>query len=209
MKRIIVIVAALFLASTANNVFAQSNRVKLNLGYSIAAPLGSFKNDFINNTSFRGATGEISYLINPKFSAGLSTGFQNFYQKYGRQVYHTPNNETISAVVTNTMEIIPVLLKGTFNPMGTQASFIQPYVSLGAGVNLVNYRQYLGEFPGNDASVNFAAQAGAGVLVPFSKSNNQTGIRLGATYNHGAYKRNNIENLNTVGVNAGVVFNLR
>ncbi len=203
--------STIFIATLAVDANAQalSNKWKMQLGYNLSAPQGSFKNDFISNTSFKGAIGEISYAINPKFALGVQSGYQDYYQKYGRQVYHTQANETISAVVSNSMEIIPVLLKGTFSPMGDQASLIKPYVSLGAGLNLVNYRQYLGEFPGSDASGTFAAQAGAGVMVPFSKLNNNTGFKLGATYNYGAYNKNNIENLNNIGVNAGFIFNLK
>jgi hypothetical protein len=124
-------------------------------------------------------------------------------------VYHTQPNEAISAVVSNNMEVIPLLLKGTFSPMGEKVGFLRPYVSAGAGVNLVNYSQYLGEFPSTDGSASFAAQLGAGVLVPFSKSNSETGFKLGATYNYGAYNRNEVKNLNSAGLHAGVVFSLK
>ena len=210
MRRNIILLSALILSAVASDTFAQApTKWKMQLGYNISAPLGSFKNDFISNTSFSGAMGEISYTINPKFSVGLNAGFQDYYQKYGRQVYHTQPTESISAVVSNSMQIMPVLVKGTFSPMGEQASTIKPYVSLGAGVNLVNYKQYLGEFGSSDASGSFAAQAGAGIRVPFSKVNTGTAFTLGVTYNYGAYNKNDISNLNSVGVNAGVVFALK
>jgi hypothetical protein len=210
MRRIIILASVLLLSVVASDTFAQtSNKWRCQLGYNISAPLGSLKNDYVKNTSFRGATGELSYTINPKFSLGLHSGYQDYYQKYDRQVYHTAPNEDISAVVSNSMEIVPIMLRGTFSPVGDNASAIKPFVTLGAGVNMVNYRQYLGEFPGSDASGNFAAQVGAGIMVPFSKDKTETGFRLGATYNYGAYDKNDISNLNSVGVNAGVVFALK
>lgn len=210
MKKLAIVLSVLASVLITSGTFAQANnKWKLQLGYNVSAPLGSFKNDFISNTSFRGGVGEISYTINPKVSVGLASGYQDYYQKYGRGVYHTQGNEMVSAVISNSMQIVPVLLKGTFSPMGNTTSLIKPYVSAGAGVNLVNYRQYLGEFPTSDASGAFAAQAGLGVLVPFNKNDSNTGFKLGGTYNYAAYNKNGISNLNSVGVNAGVVFNLK
>ena len=209
MRRITILISALFLTAIASDTFAQqSTNWRAQIGYNVSAPLGSFKNDFIKNTSFRGVVGEVSYAFNPKFSLGLQSGFQNYYQKYGRQVYQTQPNEHISAVVTNTIEIVPILVKGTFSPMAA-GSIINPYVSLGAGLNMVSYSQYLGEFPGTDASGHFAAQVGAGVMVPFSKARPETAIKVGASYSYGAYNKNYISNLNSVAGNIGVVFALK
>lgn len=210
MKRSAIFLSVLLSVLITSGSFAQSNnKWKLQLGYNISAPLGSFKNDYISNTSFRGGVGELSYTVNPKVSIGLASGYQDYYQKYGREVYHTQGNELVSAVISNSMQVVPVLLKGTFSPMGNSTSSIKPYLSAGAGLNLVNYRQYLGEFPSSDASGVFAAQAGLGVLVPFNKTNSETGFKLGGTYNYAAYNKNGISNLNSVGLNAGVVFNLK
>ncbi len=154
--------------------------------------------------------GEISYTFNPRFSLGLQSGYQNYYQKYGRQLYKLDGNQTVSAVLTNSMDIVPLLLRGTFYPLGTKTSaIVQPYVSAGAGVNLVNYGQYLGEFGGTEASTAFAAQAGAGVKIPFGNKINQNGIKIGATYNYSNYSHNDVSKLNNIGINAGVIFGLR
>jgi opacity protein-like surface antigen len=188
---------------------AQS-KLKLELDYNVSIPTGSFKSDFINKTSYRGGTGELSYTISPKFSAGLFTGYQNYNQKYDRATYKLADGQTVSAVVTNALDITPLLLRGTFFPTGanTEAK-IQPYVSAGAGVNLVNYEQYLGQFGGSESSAAFAAQVGAGIKIPFGRSYNQTGIKIGASYNYSSYNRNEIKQLNNIGINAGVVFGLR
>ena len=210
MKRFAIVLSILFSILVTTDSSAQANnKWKMQLGYNVSAPLGSFKNDYMSNTSFRGGVGEISYTVNPKISVGLASGYQDYYQKYGREVYHTQGNELVSAVISNSMQVVPVLLKGTFSPLGNGTSFIKPYVSAGAGLNLVNYKQYLGEFPTSNASGVFAAQAGLGVLVPFNKNNTETGFKLGGTYNYAAYNKNGLSNLNSVGVNAGVVFNLK
>ena len=209
-NRKILILATILAACTFVNSASAQNRLKMELGYNISTPLGSFKNDFIKNTSYRGATGEISYTFNPKFTLGLSSGYQSYYQKYDRQTYKLSDNQVVSAVVTNTMDITPFILRGTFYPMGaSETAKVQPYVSAGAGINMVSYGQYLGEFGGTETSTPFAAQAGAGIRIPVSKGASQTGIKIGATYNYVNYNHNEIKNLNNIGVNAGVVFSLK
>lgn len=209
MKKIIAFFMSLSAACFFGIAASAQNNVKLELDYNASSPLGSFRNDYVKKASFRGGTGEISYTINPKFSLGLFSGFQNYYQKYDRQVYKLDGNQTVSAVVSNSMDIIPVLLRGSFYPMAASSAKIQPYVSAGAGVNLVNYGQYLGEFGGTESSTTFAAQAGVGIRIPFGNKWNQTAFKIGATYNYANYNRNELKSLNTAGVSAGVVFGLR
>ncbi len=106
------------------------------------------------------------------------------------------------------MEVLPFILRGTYFPK-VGSSSIQPYVSAGVGLNMVNYSQYFGQFADNQASFPVAAQAGAGLLIPFGNKYNQFGFKLGATYNYSAYNKNNISNLSSVAAHAGVVFSLR
>lgn len=207
-KNLVIFMSVIAVCMSAMNASAQQ-KLKMELGYNISSPVGGFKNDFIGKTSFKGGLGEISYTFSPRFSLGLQSGFQSFYQKYDRQVYKLEGNQTVSAVVSNTMDIVPILLRGTFYPMGGGTAKIQPYVSAGAGISMINYGQYLGEFGGTQASSPFAAQAGAGIRIPFGNSYNQTAFKLGATYNYANYKRNELNGVNTVGFNAGVVFALK
>lgn len=210
MKKNILIFMTMVAACVISLSASAQQRLKMELNYNISAPVGSFKKDFINKTSFRGGTGEISYTFNPKFSLGLYSGYQSYYQKYDRQVYKLDGNQTVSAVVTNTLDVVPLLLRGTYFPMGSSATDkVQPYVSAGAGISMINYGQYLGEFGGTQSSTPFTAQAGAGIKIPFGSRYNQTAFKIGAAYNYINYNRNNISKLSNVGFNAGVVFALR
>ena len=210
MKKNIVISMTMVAACMLGLSASAQQKLKMELSYNVSSPLGSFKNDFINKTSYRGGSGELSYAFNQKFSLGLHSSFQSYYQKYDRQVYKLQGNQAVSAVVTNTMDIVPVMLRGTFFPMGaTTNAKVQPYVSAGAGISMVNYGQYLGEFGGTQAAAPFAAQAGTGIKIPFGNAYSQTAFKIGATYNYANYKRNELKNLNTVGFNAGVVFALK
>jgi long-subunit fatty acid transport protein len=187
---------------------AQSNdKWRMELNYNVSIPTGSFKTNEVGTTSFRGVSGGINYNFNPKFSLGLNVGFQSYYEKLDRQLYKGEGNQTISAVRTNLIDIMPVLLKATYFPIaGTSNSKLQPYLSAGAGVNMVNYQQFYGEFGGSEYAVPLALQAGAGVAVPLGVSGT-TSLKLGATYNYSGYTKNDVNTkLGNVGVNVGLVF---
>lgn len=202
-KKIILPLVAFLFCLTA--VQAQKGIIKLDVSYNVALPSGSFKNN-INETSFRGFQGSVLYGVNDRLSVGVGTGFQDFYQKNPRQLYKLSDGSDISAVLTNSIQTIPILVqaKYAFNPQAV----VQPYAALGVGGNLVNYSQLLGEFGGPQAKFGFAARPEAGIYIPFKKGG-ETGFRLGASYNIMPFKELGFKNLNSIGVHAGVSIPLR
>jgi outer membrane protein W len=206
MKNIITVILAVsaFILSLAAN--AQKGTLQLNLSYNYSMPAGAFKSDLVNDNSPRGGRGSIMYSFSNRLSAGLESGYQDYYQKYSRELYALPGSQDVSAVLSNSIQTTPVLLKAQYFLLPTAA--VKPYVSVGAGANLVNFRQYLGEFGSSSASVAFLAHGGAGVMVPFSQRRT-TGVTIGASYEYAPYNKNGYHNLNTINLHAGVVFPLR
>ncbi len=204
MKKIkyIALTMALFVSM---GVVAQENGLTLKLNYAVATPVGGYK-DLISNTSFRGFGAELMYHINPKFSVGVETGSQSFYQKYPRQLYKTADGGDLSAVVSNTVQTAPILLKGQYNLLPYKT--IQPFVALAAGGNIIIYNQYVGEFT-NDAKTKFgfSARPEAGVFVPFRKGTG-AGFSLSAGYNYMPFNYNGLSNLDNITARAGISFPL-
>ncbi len=192
----------------ASQVNAQKGQVKMNIQYSYALPMGDFKNNVISNGSPRGVTGDILYNVNDRFSFGLGLGFQDFYQKYPRNLYKTGDNETTSAVLSNSVQIMPVLAKAELYPLDGKKSVVQPYINAGAGLGIINFTQYLGEFGSTDNSASFMLQGGAGIVIPFS-SISKSGFKLGADYNMVSYKRNGFSNFNNLSFHAGIFFPIK
>jgi hypothetical protein len=187
---------------------AQKGQVKLNLQYNYALPVGSFKSDVISNGSPRGVTGDLLFNVSNKLSLGLGSGFQDFYQKYPRDVYKTGDNETTSAVLSNSVQVIPLLVKAEIYPLGGKKCVVQPYINAGAGLGITSFTQYLGEFGSTDNSSGFMLQGGAGIVIPFSRTC-ASAFRLGATYNMVSYQRNGLSNFNNIGFHAGISFPLK
>lgn len=196
---IAVLIAGLF---TVGAVQAQEGRLHLNINYSINTPTGDFKN-FVNKTSYRSWAASLLFGINDKLSVGFGTGFQDFYQKYPRQVYKLEGGGDISAVLSNSVQAIPLLAQVQYN--FTPEARVQPYVGVGVGGNLILYRQYLGEFGSSKNKFGFAARPEAGVFVPFRKGG-PAGITLRADYNYMPVSYNDLQGMDNWGAGIGVKF---
>ena len=200
---------ALFISiMSVARVNAQKGQLKFSLQYSYAIPLGDFKTDVISDGSARGVTGDFLFGVSNKVSLGLGLGYQDFYQKYSRSLYKTGDNEITSAVLSNSVQIMPVLAKAEIHPMGGSRSPVQPYLSLGAGVGITTFTQYLGEFGGSDYTGKLMLQGGAGIAIPFGGASN-SGFRVGANYNLVNYDKNGFGNFNNLNLQAGLYFPLR
>lgn len=204
MKKIKYIAMAMGLFVSVGAI-AQENGLTLKINYSVASPVGGYK-ELISNTSFKGFGAELMYHINPKLSVGVETGSQSFYQKYPRQLYKTADGGDLSAVVSNAVQTAPILLKGQYNLLPNK--MIQPFVALAAGGNIITYDQYAGEFS-NDAKTKFgfAARPEAGVFVPFRKGTG-AGFSLSAGYNYTPFNYNGLSNLDNITARAGISFPL-
>lgn len=168
-------------------------------------PLGDFK-DLIDKTSYSGWTGNLMYGINNNISVGIGTGFQDYYRKYPRAVYKLSSGGDVSAVLTNSVQTIPILLIGHYNFL--PSAKVQPYAGVGVGGVVIMYRQYLGEFDDSKDKIDFAVRPEAGVFIPFRKSPEAAGITINAVYNYMKFDYNGLDNVSNWGVGAGLKFML-
>lgn len=185
---------------------AQDGKLKLHLNYNYSIPVGNFKSDLVSNTSPRGFNGSLLYTFNNKWEGGLSVGYQDYYQKYGRTVYALSKTQDVSAVLSNSIQTTPVLLTARFFPLNS--TLVKPYISAGAGVSIIDFLQYLGEFGSEQTSGGFLAQGGLGVAIPFGRLKT-SGVEIGANYDYSPYNKYNYNDLNTVNAHAGVFFQIR
>lgn len=214
MKKICLFISAALLAFAAQRASAQDlpyyspNPAIFQIRYGMGFPLNGLKEN-VSNTSYNGWDASLMFPIGQHFSLGLAVEYQDFYQKYPRATYeYGDKSSNISAVVSNSIQNIPVLVKGTYKFLSPQAA-IQPYIGAGVGLNAVSYRQYLGEFSSVDQnSGKLAVNGEAGILIPVTR-NHHFGIDLAAEYNYLPYNELGVNNLNFWGVKAGVYVPLR
>lgn len=183
---------------------SQQKPARLELNYSAGIPAGNFRNQ-IENVSPRGAEASLLFSISDQLSLGLQTGFQDFYQKYPRQVFEE-SGYALSAVVTNSVQVIPLMFKARYHFNRTNA--VQPYASLAAGANLITYGKYYGEFVDGNTKLGFAAQPELGIHIPLGAAK-RSAFNLGAGYHIMPYKFNDADGLHHINVKAGLSFSLR
>jgi hypothetical protein len=206
MKHIKIIISSLLIIfGFALPVAAQNQPLKLELNYNYSLPTGNFKNDLVSDNSPRGFMGSLMYPFS-NWSVGLAYGFQDYYQKYPRQLYHLSNTQDISAVLSNSVQTTPILIKAKYS-LTTQSS-LKPYISLAAGGNIIDYKKYYGEFGSSQSNFGFRAEGGIGVLIPFKKTST-SGINLGASYDYAPYHKNGFTDLNSLNLQAGINLQLR
>lgn len=198
MKLIKIFIAASLLL-VGMGAMAQQGRFKLDVNYQVGLPAGNLKNA-VEKTSWRGGEVAFMYGATDALSVGIAVGSQDFYQKYPRTVIHS-SGQDVSAVVTNSIQVMPVMAKGSWKlgPMGP----VQPFVSLGAGANFIQYRKFYGEFVDSRYTVGFAAQPSVGVHIPFSRTSG-AGFQIAAGFNYMPFKFNEVDGLHHGVVKAGI-----
>ncbi len=187
--------AALVVASVAS---AQQGSAKLEINYSAAVPVGNLKT-LTNNVSVRGVQGSLMFGISDKFSLGVQSGFQDFYQKYPREV-HTESGYGLSAVITNSIQVTPLMAKAKYRFSTT--GIVQPYVSFAAGGNLISYNKYYGQFVDGKTSIGFAAQPELGINIPIGVAK-RSAFNLSAGFNYMPFKYNDADGLHHASIKAG------
>jgi opacity protein-like surface antigen len=187
-----------------NGTYAQQ-RLQLRIGYNANMPVGTFK-DFMGKTSFRGFDAELSYPVNTSLRLGLGVMYNDYYEKFPRQLYETKDG-TISAVVTNSIQTNPILVTANYEFLKDAA--VRPYIGAGAGFNLITFGQYFGEFGDGKTSFKPAFMGDAGVNIPMNRVVRLSGINIGVNFNYMPFKHDVLKNLNNVGVHAGIYFPLK
>ena len=188
------------------SIQAQQGETKMGLNYSVAMPAGSF-HDFIGKTTGRSFNITILHGISDQLSLGADIGYRDFYEKYPRQVYKTTDGSDISAVVSNSVQAIPIMAKVRYGflPHAT----VQPFVGAGAGVNLISLQQYLGEYSNlSRNAAGFVASPELGIHIPVGKEK-MAGIDLSAAYYYMPYRYASVSGLDHASVQLGVSFPLR
>jgi hypothetical protein len=181
--------------------FAQMRSpLSVNVDYSIAQPLGSLK-DYTDKTSFRGWSAGLQYHLNDRLSVGLRSGYQEFFQKLPRAVYHIDGGE-ISAVQTRTLQVVPLLATVQYQLAKPDAVVI-PYVGLAAGAASMEYNKFYGEFSDKYTNWQFMASPEIGINIPFGKGSPLL-FNASVQYMYSPYKMQEITSYNVVQANLGL-----
>jgi opacity protein-like surface antigen len=187
---------------SANKTEAQSP-LQMDIGYEINIPSGSFR-DYITNPAYKGFTAGLAYPVSDQLKLGIRTGYNDYYQKYSRKVYEQGKGSAVSAVVSNSIQQIPIMISADYTILKKGA--VRPYVAAGGGMNLISFDQYLGEFDNPQSKVKPALFGDAGIYIPLSRFSS-TAIKVGGGYQYAPWSKG--LDLSNWGIHAGLRFDLR
>ena len=196
------LLGGLFFISSA--LRAQQGLWKADIDYSVGLPMGKLK-DVVDEVSARGGSVAVTYGVTDALSLGLEAGFQDFYKKYPRQIFHESGSD-LSAVITNSIQIIPILVKAKYNFSTT--GVLRPFAGLGIGGNLAQYQKYFGQFVESQSKVGFVARPELGVQMPIGRAK-QAGVHILAGYNFMPYNDRDLDDINNVVFKLGLNLPLR
>ncbi|QNA45484.1 outer membrane beta-barrel protein [Lacibacter sediminis] len=199
MKQVIILLITVSFGAVAT---AQQGLSKISIQHSTHVPIGSVRG-FVDNISPRGFSADYSYFINNNFSLGFASGYSDLYQKKDRQTYSF--SETyISAVKSHSLQIIPLMLKGSYSNI-KEGSVFQPYAGIAAGGSLINYEEWFGTLVDEKSGFRFTIAPEIGTRISFNKYS-LGGVDLSLRYDYTAFRYNDVKNLQTISLNLGLFF---
>lgn len=196
-------IAALLIGGSASAQYRPPLSIDAN--WSISQPLGSLK-DYADKTSLRGWGAGVQYMLNGQLAVGLRSGYQDFYERVPRAVYHDPSQGDVSAVQTRTLQVVPIQATVSYTFL-KQDQPVLPYAMVGVGAAHFKYEKYWGEFVESDKSWQFLVSPEIGINIPFGKASPLM-FNVNARYNYAPYKLGEITSFNTIQGNIGLKLHL-
>jgi len=206
MQTIRKITLALALVAITTTAALAQHAVQFNFNYNVNFPATNDFKDLVNKPAFKGFTAGFAYPFTEQLRVGLSFGYNDYYQKYPRQVYSNAPGSDISAVLSNSIQQLPLLATVDYTIL--KGGFVRPYIGAGIGVNFISFDQYLGEFDDPVSFTKLAVRGEAGILIPLSNYSS-TALRIGGSYNYAPFREYGYSNLSNWGIHAGISVPLR
>ncbi|QKZ12624.1 hypothetical protein [Spirosoma sp. KUDC1026] len=196
MKRILILIAFVMLATASwaqvvttpdySNVFQSpyEQYVTFNFSarYGVSFPFGG-QQRYIDRINPANVAIDGEWLFPKRFSIGLKTGYQYSQQRMTRGTYeyvYDGSNQTISAVQTRTLSIIPAMASFSYY-FADNAAAVRPYVQLAGGGAYVNYTNYFGTLADQNTGFKGAFAPAIGLKF-YGKTENKLGAEIQAQY---------------------------
>lgn len=170
--------------------------------YAVSKPLGGQLN-YINRTSPANLVLQGEALFPGQFAIGVKSGYQYTQQRQPRQVYAL-GDQSISAVQTRTLTIIPAMLTASYYFAPNNAA-LRPYVQLAGGGAFVDDTRFYGSL--TDGTNGFkGAFAPAIGLKYYGKKERGLGAEIQAQYQQIGLTDSGFGNSQSLLLSAGLTF---
>lgn len=172
------------------------------LHYGIGLPFGT-QADYLNKTTTANAVVQFDWMFPARFSLGLKSGYQYDQRRLPRQVFQF-GDESVSAVQTRTLTVIPVLATASYYFADNTAA-LRPYVQLGGGGAFVDNSTFYGTLVDRQSGFRGAIAPAIGVKF-YGKRDGNIGGEIQAQYQYIAHKDPTFSKLQGLLISAGLTF---
>ena len=192
MKKIFVIAAIILLPYLSNAQLSM-----FNINYSMSVPMGDSK-EFIESTSFRGASFEGRAFIVDNFSVGGYIGW-NVFDEVIRDAIYDGNGLDLHGTQFRFLNVIPMQVISHFYFGNFEG--VTPYAGVGVGTTRSLQRSEIGlvAFSNNNWHLSFAPEVG--VYIPV---NYNVGLNVSARYDYAV--KSNDSTYSNLTFNVGFTF---
>jgi opacity protein-like surface antigen len=169
------------------------------IDYNISFPTGHTP-DFINKPSFRGGGFEFGGIFNQQFMLGLKLNWIVFNQHVPRSTFEL-GDYTINAEQFKYINIVPILIKGSYIINVDEYNIFQPYVSLGIGPSYIELRDDIGLKSVVNKAWSFTLNPEAGIMINVT---NRFGFNVSGNY-YQYFKTSQYDYMGNFSINLGIV----
>jgi outer membrane receptor protein involved in Fe transport len=143
----------------AQNVRAQTRNQSVSVAWGVSLPAGDA---YIEKMSARNLSLEWDYRIMPRLSAGVSLGYgSNSSNKGSGNVFF--DGALVSGRREKKLNIVPIMARLDYFPLGDANTLFSPYLGIGAGVQYAKFQikgDYIVSSTRKNWSENFSVRAG-------------------------------------------------
>ena len=178
------VVGALLAAGAAHAQGFETYRPRQTMtmfNYEMSSAVGSFSDDFVSDTSWRGFSFEARSMVKERLSAGISFTYNRFDQTYSNLTLDRPNGGTISGPVYRYSDQLAV--KGLLHAYFSDGP-IQPYAGVGiGGVWSYAYAQ-TADLANADDGFDFIVSPEVGLTLTAARGASSLGLNAALRYNY-------------------------
>ncbi len=165
--------------------------------YVIASPMNNLK-DYINKTSFRGATFEYQTKINTNIAAGIALGWNVFYERKPYATYYD-GTASLSGIQYRYTSSVPIHITGIY--LLNEESRFNPFLGMGIGTTYTVRNTDMGLYRWEEDTWSFSIRPEVGFMYTIRKT---TGVKAALRYN-AAFKTSDLKDQSFFSLSVGLV----
>jgi Outer membrane protein beta-barrel domain len=195
MKKILIITA---MTITASGIFLKASAQEyFSAQYVMAFPVNDLS-DYISETSFRGIGFEYQTKVNTNIAAGISLGWNTFYERKPYATYRD-GNASLSGIQYRYSNAVPAHITGQY--FLNEKKFA-PFVGFGIGANFTRRTTDMGLYRWEEEAWSFSLRPEVGFMFHLRET---TALKVALRYNE-VFQTSELDDQSFFSLGLGLVF---